>query len=128
VFKLEVKSFMREVEVRTSRFVGVNDPLFLQLLGSVEAMHDTVALLEFTMVRTAGSGLFRYGFKLSDNREWRQDVEFQGDSDADPAMTFDVSDKFKVSEFTLRRPVRDASVALHNAFGLEKLEVKYLGG
>lgn len=59
-----------------------------------------------------------YEIKLHDGRKWNQTITFLSEEDDDPAMTFNVPDGWKLSEFVLQRDIRDWLVAAVVEFGM----------
>ena len=69
---------------------------------------------------------YDYEFNAIDGRNWNQQIVFEVSTSFEPSMTFDVTDLWKLSEFTLHRPIRDALITLIQKKGLIELDVKWL--
>lgn len=98
-------------------------PLY-ELYDAVNVMHGTTPLekLEFFAIGPGEPEVYRYKITAVDARVWSQKIDFLV-SALDPLMTFNVSDKWKISEFALQRPVRDALVLLYTSVGLREITI-----
>ena len=68
------------------------------------------------------NGAYPYEITLTDGRKWKQEVIFDaGNLTAEPHMTFDVKDEWRVSEFAAHRPIRDIVVRMVQRHGLKSL-------
>ena len=65
---------------------------------------------------------YRYLLELDDGRTWEQALTF--DVATDPKMTFDVSDGWRLSEFSTQRPLRDLVVEARSKHAVTKIDVK----
>jgi hypothetical protein len=86
------------------------DSAAASLFIALQAMHDVVPLTNVNVV-LADVILRRWTYLIQtvDGRAWHQNLFI---TTPDPTMTFAVTDQWKVSEFTLQRPIRDAIIAL----------------
>lgn len=94
---------------------------FQVLFTALKKFHSIVPLTSYTFCPAVGENEFDYRFAALDGRIWSQVLDFTDKVD-DPAMTFDVTDKWRVTEFKFHNPVRDQIVALHSAVSLESFE------
>lgn len=92
----------------------------LHLLNEMKAAIPDVDTLSYKQV--AGTWIYRFANGI---RIWKQKV-VPGASLEDYTMTFDVSEYWKLSEFTANRPVRDAVFTMQLQYGLTKFEVTFL--
>lgn len=101
----------------------VHDELFMELSRRLAFQHAVVRLDKFTFERIDPSDRlrFKYEIKLRDGRKWTQTVIFSKaeptpGEDEDPMMSFNVSDDWKLTEFSSHRQVRKAVLSLRNAY------------
>lgn len=93
------------------------------LWTSLDAMHDVVAVKEFSWKRNdADLTLYDYQFTLVDGRRWNQTIRFV---DGTAFMTFDVVAEWSLEEFTPHRRVRDSVISLRNRYGLFFVEARW---
>lgn len=97
---------------------------FKNLFKHLADFHKEVTLASYTWEYSARRGMHMYAFTAADTREWHQTVDFTVD-EADPPMTFAVTDAWKKSEFMHHRAVRDEIIALHSSVHLHKLEATF---
>jgi hypothetical protein len=89
------------------------------------AMHYRVPLQFAKLERDASNlNLYRYQFKAQDGRNWRQQVTFDGS--ANPLLSFDVSDSWRLSEYELQRPIRDACISMVVPHGLSLAKCEFV--
>lgn len=86
------------------------EPIMLKLHKALQAFAGDVAMDSFKVEQIEETPpTFKYTYTTKDEREWRQDIIA---SSADPMMTFNVTDPWRLSEFRLHREVRDLVVEL----------------
>ena len=87
---------------------------------SAMAMHAVVPLVRARLTTDAGdSNVCTYRIEAADGRVWLQTLTFAGPADMNPTMTFQVNDAWKLSEFALQRPIRDALVTMRSRGQIE---------
>lgn len=91
---------------------------------NAEAFFAGCPATKITFTRTSGVGVtpkvFEYKILAVDGRVWKQTITF--DTPRDPKMTFNISDEWRLSEFSNQRDVRDTFVILANDYpDLEKI-------
>lgn len=64
-----------------------------------------------------------YEFEGNDGRKWKQSIWVPPTETEQ--MTFNVTDKWSESEFSLHRPVRAYCINLVRAFGVSKIKVRW---
>lgn len=121
--ELELKSEQRKITVESSAEVLDTDQTVQQLGKDITAMHKTVPLSRLSMHKVVDEPLeYDYEIQALDGRLWRQTVRFSNEG---ITFTFDVSDRWKLEEFAMQRPIRDALNALVRNTGLEIFLCEY---
>ena len=75
-------------------------------------------------VDPAAPALHLYRIEAVDGRKWKQTLRFLSAADTDPAMSFNVTDEWRLSEFKFHREIRDTVVMLHK-IGCQRIEVTW---
>ena len=95
-----------------------------RVASGAEMLGETSPSVKITFTRQSVVGVepkvFLYKIEAIDGRVWKQTITF--DHMTNPLMTFDLSDPWRLSEFSQQRGVRDAFVAFVGAYpDLEKI-------
>lgn len=98
---------------------------FVTLIQALFTLVNEVPLDQF-LFETQPDATHLYRFRATDGRVWKQKITFASFGDTDPAMTFDVNQPWKLSEFTRHRAVREAVILLHNTFDCQKFVVNWI--
>lgn len=122
-FLLELKNSQRSMEIETELFLSFAETPVLALSQALDVLGEAVPLAHFETVRTEVNE-YSYEIRAADGRLFRQTFLFA--ETPTPGMTFDVPQRWQLSEFALHRPLRDLIVTLIRDFGLIKLEVDYV--
>lgn len=95
------------------------------LLAHVDyfALRTQLKRFDFKPKPGAPDNDYIYEFEARDNRKWNQVLVF--DTVADPSMTFDVPDGWRLSEFELQRAIRDDLIRLHNTRNLNEFAITW---
>lgn len=98
--------------------------LHVDLHRALDALDSAVSLATFEVKRKVSPVTdYDYSFTSQDGRAWNQVLRIV--NPADPSMTFDVPDFWKLSEFILHRSVRDSVTQLIVKFGVSKITVTW---
>ena len=95
-----------------------------------ETFGSVLALAKVTFTRQSDPGIgpkvFLYKIEAADGRIWKQTITL--DNPANPLMTFNVADPWRLTEFSAQRTLRSALLAVVGSYvDLEKLTYDYLG-
>lgn len=96
-----------------------------EFLAVLHNAHRSVKISKLTADNGSYPKTLNYQIVLADGRRWKQTFRFFEMRDTDPVMTFDVTDGWKMSEFSLFRDVRDKIIAIQVQYGIKKLAVQY---
>lgn len=123
--QLTWKTNGKKVEADCLSPLSLKDPEWLSLVDSLEFFGANTNLdkLSFKRIGVIEPPEYNYTFSTTDNRKWKQRLVF--DTPANPAMTFDVVDLFRLSEFQPQRDVRLAISVLVATHGLQTLTVNW---
>lgn len=102
------------------------DAAFRILFTEMRKFHSVVPLMSYTFGPAVGENEYNYQFATADGRMWSQVLDFT-ETPTDPGMTFNITDKWRVTEFKFNGAVRDQIVALHAAVNLETFEATFGG-
>lgn len=134
--KVEIKEPTRVVEIevaeggegRVTDHLSITDPQVLEFLGQSDSFAKAINITKILLERTADADepVYHYRVEGRDGRVWEQDIRFTGGyGNADPHMTFNVTDLWKQSEFQRQRSLRDTLVAIINRWWVIKIEITY---
>ena len=114
-----------EIEYGIADLQALSPERFGGLFRYLLAVHLVVPLQSFTFkASTAPATGYRYEFLAADGRVFNQVLWF--DVPSDPQQTFSTgTSRWRVTEFSLQRPIREQIVLLYGAIGLEKVEVVF---
>lgn len=110
---------MAQADLRIKSAAPVAASASNRLLQSIAAMSSVIPIALLRVWLPVGATAFTYRIELKDGRVWSQTLEF--DSAADPKMTFDVPNQWRLSEFQLQRSIRDQIVAIVPALGITEI-------
>lgn len=115
-FTLKHETEERKIKVESEQEIPLSSPW----RGALETvLTELEPLIPEKVTYNAGA----YEIKLMDARRWNQEILFEfGGGATDPAMTFDVPDAWRVSEFRRQRAMRDWIIEMVNAFGLTEFK------
>ena len=101
--------------------LGTGDGTTVQrFLAQLARLHATVPLASFEVKwKPAPDDFYLYEFTAQDGREWKQKIRLVIDR---AEMTFQVSDFWRASEFTVNRDVLDTVIMMIKDYQLTKLE------
>ena len=120
--KIKVPSV--DFEMNASAITDIYAPLCQNLFKTAQGLHTVVPLVQIEVKPVDGvPNTYRYDFEAQDGREWKQVLDFTDSQEA--AMTFDVPDCWKMSEFRPHRELREAVITAVQSGGMTKLEIKY---
>ena len=124
MFTLEFKKHDVEVEIKHAKEINslVREELIL-LFKDMETFNSNVPLASIKVEGDIGSE-YEYGFIAKDGRTWSQVLNMSDPKD--PAMTFDVPDGWKLSEFEFHRNIRLRIIAIINEFEMKEFTVTFL--
>lgn len=112
-----------DLTVTCDSAVAVNDGDIDALVDALFVLNAAVPLSKFDVERDlVDATVHTYKFVAADGRKWSQSI-WQNGGEAE--MTFDVPDRWKMSEFALNRPVRDACVALMASPGVSRIKARW---
>ncbi len=120
---------------RSLQVVDTLDTISGSDLAAISSLAESFGVIlplsKISLLKQSGVGVepkvFLYKIEAVDGRIWKQVITF--DSAADPHMTFDVADPWKLSEFSGQRTLRTKLVAMVSAYpALEKIIYDYLAG
>ena len=96
------------------------------LLDSLAALNAAIPLKKFDVERDAVDlTLYSYKFEAVDGRRWQQSFSIPVDG-SEPSMDFDTKgDKWKMSEFSPHRMVREKTIALIKVYGTWKVKCRW---
>lgn len=107
--------------VESELVIPTTDAGYQAFLTALERLRTSIPLVTLLFKeQPAGSQIYRYELTTADSRQWIQTIQFDVTPN-DPAQTFDVTSLWKLSEFTLNRPVRDGMIYLRNTYGVTKI-------
>ena len=113
-------------EVAPNGGYAYNSPEAQACWGACMALNAAVPLTRVRFRPTppgADANAYDYVIEAADGRTWSQTLTFAGPTDMNPAMTFDIAQPWKLSEFALQRPVRDALVTMR-ARGVVEVDLR----
>lgn len=116
----------RELLIEADLDLRINESIWQTLDAHVEDV-DRVVPLNFVLLTRAGPLEYDYRIRAADGRRWNQHFSFTSPTDTDPRMTFDtIGDSWKVTEFSVARPLRDTLIQLVVTFGIGSLRINFL--
>jgi len=95
---------------------------FSPLVSSLLAFHAALPVLLSLKVDKLDAATWRYVWKTTDLRTWKQKIKWDGSA---ILQNFDVADFFKMPEFVMHRAVRDAVQDLIISYGLVSMDVAF---
>jgi hypothetical protein len=100
-----------------------------RLASQAESFNSSCQSTKLTFTRISGVGVipkvFEYKINVLDGRIWKQTITF--DDLRNPAMTFNVNDLWRLTEFSQQRTLRDILVALVGSYpDLEKITYDFV--
>ena len=124
--KIEIThgSITAEIEYTVGQLEVLAPERFTLLFRHLLALHSRVPLASFQFKSPVAAEGYAYKFTAVDGRTWTQALWF--DQPSDPEQTFSTgSHRWRESEFTIHRKVREQIVFLYGAIGLAKVEVSF---
>lgn len=119
-----VDDLIRHMEVETDNLLRADSDEIHLLIADLDAFDTVVAMEHFVLTRTQGlpNQRFTYHFTATDGRDWNQELRAAGAQQSEPTMNFSITDFWRLSEFSLHRPIRDRLVAWVDTYGLINLD------
>ncbi len=114
----------KQIILRTDKPLYMNLPPLpdiVLVLSEFEAMIDYTSFECVVAEPVDGHSAWDYRFTHRDGRKWIQKIIIN--SSTDPAMTFSITDQWRLSEFKAHRRLRDVCVLLISRFGLTEFEI-----
>jgi len=124
MFLYESKDGEKTVEIDSALLVTGDSKLAIFLTRHLQNLNVVAPITSFNLAQTANDAFpaFTYDIVLKDGRTWHQTITFSGGILQEPTMTFAVTDQWKLSEFSLQRPLRDLIVEHVASHGLSRIE------
>ena len=114
------------LDIKSHRPFSVTMSIMRDLEIAVTTMHTALPIQKCEIKTLSVSPLrYEYRIDLVDGRVWLQFLDFVAFDDTDPKQEFDVSDGWKLTEYTLQRSIREALIGLVNAIHLETCEITW---
>lgn len=122
--QLELKDGTKTLEIISVTVLTIGEPDIISLNEYLDKMNTLVPLTKFEVKQdTVDTTKYKYRFDADDLRVWKQEI-FTDPVEFD--MTFNVTDKWKLSQFAAQRPIRDIVIRLIKNFGISKIECNWL--
>lgn len=121
MFSWNISTSEFNLVVESSVSIFFDNSNLQEIVKGLRTMNSTVDLNSF-LVNQKPDNSFLYKIVASDARIWKQSIFIES---GDVKMTFDVSDKWTVNEFSLQRTVRDNAVALLKS-GVTKISLTWI--
>lgn len=112
------------MEVVSDEAISLMDPLWISFLKNIKTFKASVDLTHLIVNQKNNLVDYKYEFTLQDGRIWKQEITVP--VNGDPAsMTFNVTAKWKLSEFMGNRSLRDVVILMIQSYKVTKIEVSY---
>ncbi len=121
---IEWEGHGKQIILRTDKPLFINLPPVPDIISAISEFEAMVDYTSFECVAAApvdGHSAWDYRFTHRDGRKWIQKIIIN--SMTDPAMTFTITDQWKLSEFKTARRLRDECVLLISRYGLTEFEI-----
>lgn len=121
---LEINSEELNIEIKYTKGRLLSDsPRTTNLLKYLRELKSITSLTVFSVQEDPpDSKEFSYEFTTQDGRTWSQIIKT---SAQEAAMTFNVPDFWRLSEFVLHRPIRDEVIAMIAEYGVTEISVTW---
>ena len=115
----------KKIEAECSVPMSLSDPEWRTFIDALAFFVANTGLEKLTFKRIPASNPPEYNYAMTtpNQRKWKQKILF--DLPADPSMSFDVDDMFRLTEFTPQRDVRQAMCNLVVSHELQSLTVNW---
>lgn len=117
-YKTELHSPDKVVKIDGTQAIDSLHPTVVDLVQQLDFLNVAVPMASFKLDRQGQSNDFKYELSTKDGREFNQVIEIIS---ANPLMSFDVPDRWRLSEFSAHRPLRNTVIKLVLEFGVEKI-------
>ncbi len=121
---LEWEGHGKQIVLRTDKPLYMNLPPMPEIISAISEFEARIDYTAFECVAAEpidGHPAWDYCFTHRDDRRWIQKLIIN--SSSDPAMTFTVTDQWRLTEFKAHRRLRDVCVLLISRYGLTEFEI-----
>lgn len=123
LWKVETPGFWLECESQNT--LAVDEPRLNELLKALREWKGAVPATTLVRFVRDDQDVTRYNYRIEEGtsgRQWRQAIYFR---EGDAWMTFDVTDQWRLGEFSHQRFLRDQLVALAQGLGCTRIVARW---